>query len=267
MRLRLVGGALTTQQLADLMLISGRFGDGEVHLTRRANLQLRGIDHTEGEPPRLFVEAVAATGLLPSRSHELVRNIMVSSLTGRLGGHVDLRPLAEQLDAGLCADEELAGLSARFLFVLDDGHGDLVDRPLDLGVMAVDATHGQLRVGEHWGEVLPLTAVPDALLDLARRFSHLREREGNGAWHVAELPEAGGSMLSVHHARDLRTQVHALPVPHDTLTQDDGRAVRHVDIPEGRLTHDLATRVLALAGRDIIVTPWRSLLLPDLENP
>jgi precorrin-3B synthase len=39
-----------------------------------------------------------------------------------------------------------------------------------------------------------------------------------------------------------------------------------VQVPEGDLTHELATQVLARAGRDVVVTPWRSLLLPDLEE-
>ncbi|WP_344325317.1 nitrite reductase [Aeromicrobium halocynthiae] len=272
-RLRLVGGALSTQQLADLLLVSGRFGDGDVHLTRRANLQVRGVPHTGGEADPAFVEAVVATGLLPSRSHELVRNIMVSPLTGRLGGRADLRPVAASLDALVCADPDLADLSARFLFVLDDGRGDVAGRPLDLGAMAVDATHAQLRVGEHWGEVVALDDVPQALVGLAHRFRHLRgpvdtdALEGSSApWHVAELDDAGVAMLDLHHARDLRTQVKALPLPVGPLAQDDGRTALHVDVPDGLLTHDLATRVLAEAGRDVVVTPWRTLVLPDLET-
>ncbi len=264
-RLRLVGGALTTQQLAELLLVAGRHGDGTVHLTRRANLQVRALPHDDGLLREEVVQELAGTGLLPTRSHELVRNIMVSPLSGRLGGRTDLRPLAHRLDSLLCADATLTDLSARFLFVLDDGRGDVAERSLDLGVVAVDDAHGQLRVGEHWGEVLPLEDVPEVLTDLARRFVTLRERAGSRAWHVAELPDAGAALVPMHHARDLRTQVESLPVPHGELTQEDGRIVRHVALPDGLLTHDLATAVLAQAGRDVVVTPWRSLLLPDLE--
>ena len=272
-RLRLVGGALTVQQLADLLLVSGRFGDGDVHLTRRANLQVRGVQHSGGEADPAFVAAVAATGLLPSRTHELVRNIMVSPLTGRLGGRADLRPVAASLDAAVCADPDLADLSARFLFVLDDGRGDVAGRTLDLGAMAVDAGHAQVRVGEHWGEVVALDELPTILVGLAHRFRHLRgpvapdaPESSSAPWHVAELDDAGAAMLDLHHARDLRTQVETLPLPPGPLLQDDGRTVLHVEVPGGVLTHDLATRVLAEAGRDVVVTPWRTLLLPDLET-
>ena len=37
-------------------------------------------------------------------------------------------------------------------------------------------------------------------------------------------------------------------------------------MPDGRLTPALAAEVLARAGAEVVVTPWRSLLLPDLED-
>ena len=267
-RLRLIGGALSVQALADLALIAGNHADGHLYLTKRANIQLRGIKHDDGCVPEEFVDAVKAAGLLPSPSHELVRNIMVSPLSGRIGGQADLRPVAQRLDEMLCDDPAFANLAGRFLFVLDDGRGDLVDRSLDLGVMAVDAGAAQIRVGtEHWGEVVELSAVPEVLLDLARRFLDVNGDGDEALWHVDELPDGGADLLGLNHARDLRTQVTSLRVPYGLIAQDDGRTVEHVDVPEGDLTHDLATQVLARAGRDVVVTPWRSLLLPDLQDP
>jgi precorrin-3B synthase len=264
-RLRLIGGALSAQALADLALIAGEHADGHLYLTKRANIQLRGIKHDDGRLSDEFVDAVKAAGLLPSLSHELVRNIMVSPLSGRIGGQADLRPVANHLDVLLCDDPVLANLAGRFLFVLDDGRGDLVDRTLDLGVMAVDAGAAQIRVGtEHWGGVVELDDVPEVLLDLARRFLDVNGDGDDALWHVAELPDGGADLLGLNHARDLRTQVASLPAPYGVIAQDDGLSVEHVAIPDGDLTHDLATQVLARAGGDVIVTPWRSLLLPDL---
>jgi precorrin-3B synthase len=264
-RLRLIGGALTAQMLTDLMAISAEWADGTVLLTKRANLQLRGLAVTEGCVDPGFVDAVTAAGFLPSPTHELVRNMMVSPLSGRLGGRADLFPVARQLDEALCADPAFAGLSARFLFVFDDGRGDLIDRALDLGAMAVDAEHAQIRIGSHgWGEVVELEAVPDVLLDLARRFVHARGDGPDAPWHVDELEE---SLVDANHARDLRTQVTSLPLPAGAFTQDDGRAAELIEVPDGILTHDLSTQVLARTERDLIVTPWRSLLLVDLGEP
>jgi precorrin-3B synthase len=261
-RLRLVGGAMSAQMLTDLMAISAEWADGTVLLTKRANVQLRGLKAVDGCVDPGFVRAVTAAGFLPSATHELVRNFMVSPLSGRLGGHADLFLIARQLDEALCADPLFAGLSARFLFVLDDGRGDLIDRTLDLGAMAVDAEHAQIRIGSQgWGEVIELGAVPEALLDLARRFVRARGDGPDAPWHVDELPEP---LIEAHHARDLRTQVTSLRLPAGELTQDDGRTAEVVDIADGVLTHDLATQVLARAARDVIVTPWRSLVLVDL---
>ncbi|MEO8815503.1 MAG: nitrite reductase, partial [Mycobacterium sp.] len=41
-RLRLVGGRLPVASLARLLAVSAEFADGRIHLTRRANLQVRG---------------------------------------------------------------------------------------------------------------------------------------------------------------------------------------------------------------------------------
>ena len=109
--------------------------------------------------------------------------------------------------------------------------------------------------------------MPEVLLDLARRFLDVNGDGDDALWHVDELPDGGADLLGLNHARDLRTQVTSLRVPYGLIAQDDGRTVEHVDVPEGDLTHDLATQVLARAGRDVVVTPWRSLLLPDLEDP
>ena len=266
-RIRLVGGAISSQALADLALVAGDYADGHLYLTKRANIQLRGIEHDNGSVPEEFVEAVKATGLVPAPEHELVRNIMVSPLSGRIGGQADLRPVALQLDDLLCDDPVFANLAGRFLFVLDDGRGDLVDRSLDLGVMAVDAGAAQIRVGtQHWGDVVELDTVAEVLLDLARRFLDVNGAGDEALWHVDELPDGGADLLGLNHARDLRTQVASLPAPFGVIAQDDGRSIEHLDVPEGDLTHDLATQVLARAGREIVVTPWRSLLLPDLAE-
>ena len=163
--------------LTDLMAIAAKWADG----TRAADQtrQPAAARHrsTPGKttasncvPPE-FVDAITAAGFLPAPTHELVRNIMVSPLSGRIDGRADLFPVAQHLDEALCAEPLFAGLSARFLFVLDDGRGDLVDRTLDLGAMAVDAENAQIRIGSKgWGEVVELAAVPEVLLDLRCRL-------------------------------------------------------------------------------------------------
>ncbi len=213
-----------------------------------------------GSFPAGFVDGIRDAGLLPSPAHDLVRNVMVSPLSGRAGGRADLRPVAAELDRLLLADPRCARLAGRFLFLLDDGRGDLVGRRSDVAAVALDAEHVQLRAGrDQWGRVVALDETADALWSLARRFLELRA--DGPAWHVDELAEP----LFDAHSRDDRTRVTSGPPPAGRLVQDDGRSAEHVDVPDGRLTPQLGDRLLATAAEEIVVTPWRSVLLPDLD--
>lgn len=250
-RVRLAGGALTAVALRGLAAVAASYGDGDLHLTTRANLQLRGLPLTDGALPAEVVAAIEATGLLPSRAHDLARNLLVSPLTGLRGGRADLRPVAAALDAGLLADPALAALPGRFLVVLDDGRGDVLDQG-DLALVALDATTGQLRHGATgWGETVPLPDAPHALLDLARRFLAVRGDAVTAAWHVDEL---SAPLADTVAPRDPRTRVRADPPPYGPW---------HVEAPDGVLSPDLVRR-LAEHGSDLVVTPWRSVVVTDL---
>jgi precorrin-3B synthase len=258
-RIRVVGGALPASALAALVDLAVRFGDGDLHLTKRANLQLRAL----ADPvPDAFVAGVRDAGLLPSTSHELVRNVMVSPLSGRLGGRADLRPVAAGLDRLLLADPSFARLPGRFLFALDDGRGDLVGRASDLTVVALDTDTVQVRAGDVWGPVLPVGEAANALVSLTNLFLRRRGVGPAAAWHVAELD----TPLLTPHDRDPRVPETGGRPPYGLAEQVDGRTVEHVEVPDGRLSPALAGEVLARAGTEVVVTPWRSLLLPDLED-
>jgi precorrin-3B synthase len=266
-RLRLVGGVLPSTSLRTLLDIAEEHADGTVLLTKRTNLQLRGIEHRDGCVPAELVEALSAAGFLPSPSHELVRNIMVSPMTGRVGGQADLRATAIELDRLLCAEPELAGLAGRFLFVLDDGRGDVGHRALDLGATAVDPEHVQLRIGSHhWGPVATLDEAPTALIAYALRFLAEAGTGETAVWHVDELRAGGAELTGTAYARDVRTQVTSLPLPYGIIAQDDGGAAEHIAVPDGLLNRAIADTIDVHADGEVIVTPWRSIVLPDMEN-
>jgi precorrin-3B synthase len=260
-RLRLVGGTLPTTALRALVDLAGEYGDGDLHLTKRANLQLRGMPHADGTLPPEIVACVREAGLLPSEPHDLVRNIMLSPLSGRVGGRADLRPAAAELDRLLLGDPSCAHLAGRFLFVLDDGRGDLADRPSDVAAVALDAGTVQVRAGsDQWGPTVGVARAATTLHSLARRFLDLRGAGPTAAWHVDELDRP-----LLMGRRDERTRVTSDCPSYGRLRQVDGRTAEHVDVPEGRLTRDRADRLLDRAGAEVVVTPWRSVLLPDLE--
>jgi hypothetical protein len=253
-RLRPTGGLLPSRALVELVAVAEEYGDGRVHLTSRANLQLRGLPLVGDAVPDEVVDAIESTGLLPSRTHELVRNIMVSPQSGFWAGKVDLRPLADELDRLLCADPRLAELPGRFLFVLDDGRGDLVDRTLDLGVVGVSHAAVQLRVGsERWGAMLPVGQAASRLVELALRFLDARGEGPGAAWHVDELDEPLESPCERYWA----VGAHQPPLAAGEVPG----GVHHV-VEDGAVARGLAERIAA--DKDVVVvTPWRGLFVPD----
>ena len=258
MRLRLAGGRTTADALAALLWVSRRHGDGDVHLTARANLQLRALpfDPADESERRLRPDvsaAIAATGMVPSESHELVRNLMLSPASGVSEGRADLRPVLSDLDNRICADPGLTSLPGRFLMVLDDGCGDLVERPCDLGLVALGADEAQLRVGSAgWGPVVPLGEAVPMLITLAHRFLDVRGSGPTAPWHVDELSEP----LVAPVERDAR-----VPAPTAPLAYGPGPAGEHLEVPGGRLDQDLGQQLVRM-GDDLVVTPWHGVLVP-----
>ena len=102
-RVRIPGGRITGAQLAVLRAIAEEWGDGHLELTSRANLQLRALRDVS---PTTLAQRLTAAGLLPSATHELVRNIAGSPLLA------DPAPVA-RLDEALCADPTLAALPGK----------------------------------------------------------------------------------------------------------------------------------------------------------
>ncbi len=246
-RLRIPGGNVSRSTLAELLGVAETYGDGQVHLTSRANLQLRALPGGD-ELPAEVVEAIRDTGLLPHPAHELVRNVMTSPLTGLHGGRADLREVTTELDRRICATPSLAGLPGRFLFVLDDGRGDVTGRSMDLGLVALDAETAQLRIGStHWGPVVPLIEAAARLTGLARAFQQVRGEGPEAAWHIDELP-----VLPADHEADPLTDVHSEPPAYGVVAE----GLAHLAVVDGLLSRDFVETLT----EQVVVTPWRSVI-------
>ena len=254
-RLRVPGGHLTRTTLLSLLDVAETYGDGRVHLTKRANLQLRALPHADGVLPVEVVDAIRATGLLPHPDHELVRNILVSPLTGLVGGRTDLRWVSAELDERVCATPSLAKLPGRFLFVLDDGRGDLTSRSCDVGLVALSADEVQLRVGSsHWGPVVPISEAAARLTGLARAFQQVRGTGDDAAWHVDELPTRLPS-----EDPDPRALVSSEPPAFGEV----GPGLTHLRVADGVLERGLVSTL----PESLVVTPWKSLIARALPAP
>jgi len=262
-RIRLLGGRLPTRALKRLHEVSQQHADGRIFLTRRANLQLRGLSGDGRQLTTAALAAIESTGLLPSRTHELMRNVLVSPQTGLAGGRADLRSVAAQLDTLICADAKLGGLPGRFLFTLDDGRGDLLDRVTgvgkhgtDLGCVALGDGMVQLRVGNHWGAVTPVGDAAGRLVELASQFLDARGTGANAPWHIRELTRP----LHAPAPADSRLPAAAPPLAYGTVPGGS-----HVPAAAGVLTRQLVQSLLDHAAHvaHVVVTPWRGILVPD----
>jgi precorrin-3B synthase len=211
-----------------------------------------------------LVSRLIDAGLLPSPSHERVRNILASPLSGLAGGFADVRGLADRLDAAVCARPELAGLPGRFLFALDDGRDDVSGEGADVCWRAVDAGTGALVFdGADTGLRVAASRAVEALVTLARIFAGAR----GAAWRVRELPDREPLLDAV---RDLAASAEPLHLaarpglPIGVLAQDDGGVAVGLAPLFGRLS-SAQVRLLAEVADRAVVTPWRSILLPDVR--
>lgn len=266
-RVRVPGGALTVAQLRVLTTAARDLGDGALELTSRGNVQLRGL--RAGSEPELG-DRLAEAGLLPSATHETARNVLASVLSGRAGGVLDVRPWVPAFDAGLCAAPRLAALPGRFLAAFDDGRGDVAGLGADVGLLALDAdTVALLLAGVDTG----LRAAPDGAVALAlaatRAFLDVRGQQGGTAWRVAELTD--GRALIARTLGGRREEPRPVPQaptvdPVGAVGQDDGRTALVAVLPLGRLTVDQADLLMETSTGDLQLTPWRSVVVPDLAD-
>jgi precorrin-3B synthase len=265
-RVRVPGGLLSAAQLRTLAAAARDLGDGALEMTSRGNLQLRGLPPDAG---RELGDRLAAAGLLPSETHERVRNVLASALTGRAGGHLDARPWVSALDAGLCADPALAALPGRFLATLDDGRGDVSGLGGDVGLLALAPDDVALLLG---GADSGLRAAPagavDLLLTASRAFLDERAAQGGTAWRLTELDDGPARVAArLPGVRVAPVDVPPAPAsgPVGAQTQPDGRTALAGVVPLGRLTAAQADLLASLAG-EVQLTPWRSVVVPDLPE-
>ncbi|GAA2485703.1 precorrin-3B synthase [Terrabacter carboxydivorans] len=258
-RLRPAGQPVAVEALITLREVIAAQPDPAIQLTSRGALQLRGLP--DPLTPRVH-DAIRATGLVPSPTHELVRNVVASPLSGLDGaGRCDVRPVVADLDQAVCADPRLSRLGGRFLFVVDDGRGDVVDLSSDLAFVATGPDRGVVLAGSHDdGWEVSLDGAVDLIVRLAVEFVE-RAADDESVWHVDDLDDPltlGGPAYTARPDRiGGMSRAGALPHPLGAVGQ---HAV--VAVPLGLLRpHHVAA--LARTTDAVRVTPWRSLVVED----
>lgn len=294
-RVRLPGGVLSARQLEVLSAASVALGDGNLELTSRANIQIRAL---RPGAPRVLSDRLYAAGLLPSITHERVRNILASPMSG-LDKHslYDVLPAAAELDRLLCERPEFAELPGRFLFALDDGRGDLALVKADVAVRMVAGGQAELVLaGAATGVLVAESELAAVMLAGADAFLAERAAQGSDGWRLAELEDGPArvlermGMLSRAAAKSLRSAGDAAGLPDGAVSQVpgrwgaaaglaagrceqvDGRVALVATVPLGSLGPGQVGALVESAERGsgergsggIRVTPWRSVVLPGL---
>lgn len=266
-RVRLPGGRLPAAGLRAIADVAA-LGNGVVELTSRGNVQVRGL-------PRSAASAVAdrlhRAGLLPSTTHDRVRNLVAPPLGDRHpAARIPTDALVAELDRGLQDDPALARLSGRFLFAIDDDSGSLGPHDADVTLFATgDGTRVGLALA---GRVTTVDARPaDAAvlaLDAARAFLRLVADETDRPWRIADVPRGPERVAATLGGELLRARRRAgRAVPVGVLAQGDGRAAVTVLPPLGRLSATVLRGLAAIVGdADVRTSPARTVTVRDVAR-
>jgi precorrin-3B synthase len=142
-RIRPWCSAFTLAQARGLADIATCLGNGHIDLTRRANLQIRGL--SAERLPELH-DALDRLSLLdPDAGTEAARNVMVGPLA-----NADVRALADSLSRALAADRRVGDLPAKFAWLVDSGGPlSIIGERAGIALYVTDAGVA-LRVHDEW---------------------------------------------------------------------------------------------------------------------
>ncbi len=226
-------GAFTPDEARGLAEVAERLGNGHIDLTRRANLQIRGL--REQDVPELQA-SLARYGLLDRDPQtEAGRNIMVGPLAGLdPAGTIDVRPIARELVRLLASDPALHALPAKFGFLVDGGGPlSIAGERADIALLAAGSAVAVRAGGDLVGTVSPDKAARLAA-ETARAFAGIARRRDHGT------PKAATRRLGVIELGEERVAV-------------------GIAAPFGRIEARQLRRFADLAGTDILLSPWRAL--------
>lgn len=160
-RIKLAGGQLTSRQARTIANAASQSASGELELTNRSNLQIRGV---QSGCETALIEPLLGAGLGPRHpAADDVRNLLLSPAAGLDPAQLlDTRALAAQILALLEDSPELHALSAKFALQLDGGESlAMLQHPHDLWLSALPGTPQWLAFGLAGCPTdAPLAAVP-----------------------------------------------------------------------------------------------------------
>ncbi|WP_236054342.1 precorrin-3B synthase [Pseudomonas arcuscaelestis] len=284
-RIKLAGGAISADQADAVAAGAERFSAGEIEATNRGNLQIRGI----GSEQAGLIQMLLASGLGPrDAAGDDVRNLMLSPTAGVDPLMLfDTRPLAAQVLESLETTPRLHELSAKFAVQMDGGEG------LAMLEHHHDVWLSPLRLDDEiWlafglagcpADDSPLGAVPlaqghELVLAVLNRFLDLARPEQTRMRHL--LLEQSPTDVVAGLSLEVRADSSVLQWRRKTTTGGDylgsypqqqaGMSAVGGAAPLGRLSPGMLRGAASLARTwgdgTLRVTPWQSLLLPNIAQ-
>ena len=271
-RVRPQSATLRPHELGVLAGAARQFGNGHIDLTRRANLQIRGV--RDVSLPELQ-DMIARLGLLDANADgEAVRNIMINPLTGIDPTEtLDVRPIARELARRLTSDQSLWALPTKFGFIIDGGGGlSLAEQRADVR-LAATAQGAQIAIGietragiEWLGSTSPGAAAAVAIeigvvfIQAASREKRQRMR-ALSAEGLASIRSAMRSRLDALHENPRKADVSLNRI--GVIELDPDRFAVGIAAPFGRVEADqlrrFADAMAAHGVEEIRLSPWRTL--------
>ena len=269
-RVRPQSASLRPQDLGALADAARQFGNGHIDLTRRANLQIRGV--REASLSDLH-DVIAGLGLLDASAEgEAVRNIMINPLAGIDPTEAcDVRPIAGELARWLTTDRSLWALPSKFGFIMDGGGVlSLGEQRADVRLEAIGAQIAigiETRAGTEWlGSATPGAAAA-AATEIGLVFIKAASRDKRQ--RMRDLSDEG--VAAIRAAMRLRLEtLHEYPHQADVLINriglielGVGRFAVGIAAPFGRVESDQLRRltdIMAAHGiEEMRLSPWRAL--------
>lgn len=267
LRLRVTGGRLDAGRAHVLADLAAHYGNGEIDLGRRGNLQLRGL---RSEAVETVQAELARLDLIDGDADsEAIRNVVISPLSDLdAEARGDAFTLARRLEAALTADRHLAALPAKFGFAIDDGGRfglDLVPADIRLRFEDDDVSVRVDGAPTLAAEVSSEEAV-DAALAVARAFLDLAGQIDPPPRRMAACVRSVGAEQLFATAGLAARSIEPFISEHRSAPLI-GAFGTHlgVGLAFGRMDADALRLVADIAKDGLRLTPFRALLLPGVS--
>jgi ferredoxin-nitrite reductase len=286
-RIRIPGGIINSLQGYAIAQFAEQFGQGYVHVTNRANLQIR---KTQGVTSEVFtrLQQVGLASTLTEVDH--LRNIMASPTAGIDSLElIDTRPLVRELDAYICGHPELKGLSPKFSVAFDGGgavsiceqKNEVVFRAIALEnnvyfqLILGDATNILLKPETCLNVVVAIAQVyldnVDEALPRKPRLKHLLQDKGV-EWYLQQAERYLPFSLLKRSKPTLDQSINSQKYHHLGVhpQRQPGFSYIGIILPLGQLLtkqlHSLTNLAQTHGSGTLRLTPWQNLLISDIPK-